>query len=78
MKKILVTVALFVLAPVAGAFAAGGSTLSGYGGAAGTIQASVQKPSSLPFTGLNLAVVAVFAIGFLFVGLLLRRTRRAS
>ena len=77
MKKFLVVVgsALF-LAP--DAFAAGGSTTSGYGGAAGAAQGVVQKSGTLPFTGLSLAGVLVFGVLLLVLGLLIRRKAQAS
>jgi hypothetical protein len=73
MKKVAVAVALFVLSPVAGALAGGGSTLAGYGGSAGTVQGTVQKTGSLPFTGMDLSLVAVIAGALVVAGLLLRR-----
>jgi hypothetical protein len=78
MKKLVTTVALFVLAPTAGAFAGGGSPLLGYGGAGGAVQGAVQKSGSLPFTGLNLGLVALLAAGLLLAGFVLRRANRSS
>jgi hypothetical protein len=78
MTKFLIVIgsALF-LAPVA--FAAGGSTTSGYGGAAGAVQTAVQKPgTTLPFTGLSLTGVLAFGILLLAAGFFIRRKARAS
>jgi hypothetical protein len=77
MTKFLIVIgsALF-LAPVA--LAAGGSTTSGYGGAAGAVQTAVQKSGTLPFTGLSLTGVLAFGILLLAAGFLIRRKARAS
>lgn len=78
MKKIIATIVVFALAPVAGALAGGGSTLAGYGGTAGRIQGTVQKTGSLPFTGLNLTIVAVAAVALIVAGFFVRRAGRSS
>ena len=58
---------------------AGGSTLSGYGGKAGTVQTSVQKGGTLPFTGLSLTVFVVVGLLLVAAGVVLRRrTNRPS
>lgn len=77
MTKFLIVIgsALFI-APVA--LAAGGSTTSGYAGAAGTVQTTVQKSGTLPFTGLSLTGVLAFGILLLAAGFLIRRKARAS
>ena len=60
------------------ALAGGGSTLSGYGGAAGSIRGTVQKSGSLPFTGLSLTFVVLAAIALVALGYAMRRSSRAS
>ena len=76
MRKVAVTVALFVLSPVAVALA-GGSALAGYGGSGGAVQGAVQKTgSTLPFTGMDLSIVAAIAIVLVASGLFLRRASR--
>jgi LPXTG-motif cell wall-anchored protein len=52
---------------------AGGSTLSGYGGKAGTVQTSVQKGGNLPFTGLSLTAFVVVGLLLVAAGVVLRR-----
>ena len=77
--------ALLVLAP--SALAAGGSAGQGYGGKAGGVQnevnqgalnAAAGKSSSLPFTGLDLALLVVGGVMLLIVGAGLRRAARRS
>jgi len=76
--------ALLVLAP--GALAAGGSADQGYGGKAGGVQNAVNQgalnaaagKSSLPFTGLDLALLVVGGVMLLVVGAGLRRAARRS
>jgi hypothetical protein len=66
----------FLVVPAAWA---GGSTLSGYGGKAGTVQTSVQKGGTLPFTGLSLTAFVVVGLVLVAVGIALRkRTARTS
>ncbi len=57
---------------------AGGSTLSGYGGNAGTVQSSVQKSGTLPFTGLSLTAFAVVGLVLVATGVVLRRRSARS
>jgi hypothetical protein len=76
--------ALLLLAP--GALAAGGSAGQGYGGKAGGVQNEVNQgalnaaagKSSLPFTGLDLALLVVGGVMLLVVGAGLRRAARRS
>jgi hypothetical protein len=76
--------ALLVLAP--SALAAGGSAGQGYGGKAGGVQNEVNQgalnaaagKSSLPFTGLDLALLVVGGVMLLVVGAGLRRAARRS
>jgi hypothetical protein len=76
--------ALLVLAP--SALAAGGSAGQGYGGKAGGVQNEVNQgalnaaagESSLPFTGLDLALLVVGGVMLLVVGAGLRRAARRS
>jgi hypothetical protein len=60
------------------AAAGGSSTLSGYGGPAGTVAGTVQKSGTLPFTGLNLTVVLVVGLVLVGVGYFMRRRGRTS
>lgn len=77
MKRILgVVVGGLVFAP--SALAAGGSTLSGYGGSAGAVQGTVQKTGTLPFTGFSLLGVLVLAIALIAAGVLIRLRTRAT
>jgi hypothetical protein len=80
MKKYMFASAVFGLLIVlpATAWAGGGSTLSGYGGYAGTIQGTVHKSGSLPFTGLSLTFVVGAAIALFALGVVMRRASRAS
>jgi hypothetical protein len=74
--------ALLVLAP--SALAAGGSAGQGYGGKAGGVQNEVNQgalnaaagKSSLPFTGLDLALLIVGGVTLLVVGAGLRRAAK--
>jgi hypothetical protein len=76
--------ALLVLAPAA--LAAGGSAGQGYGGKAGGVQNEVSQgalhaaagKSSLPFTGLDLALLVVGGVMLLIVGAGLRRAAKRS
>lgn len=59
---------------VVGAAAAGGSTsVNGYGGVAGNIQSTVKSGGTLPFTGLDLGLIAAVAAAALVAGLVMRR-----
>lgn len=72
MKKVisLGSVALgFLAVPAAWA----GSTVSGYAGKAGTVQTSVQKGGTLPFTGLSLTAFVVVGLVLVAVGFALRK-----
>jgi hypothetical protein len=54
--------------------AAGGSTsVNGYGGVAGTIQSSVKSNGTLPFTGLDIGLIAGVACAVLIAGVTMRR-----
>ncbi|HZP73288.1 MAG TPA: LPXTG cell wall anchor domain-containing protein [Gaiellaceae bacterium] len=67
----------FLVVPAA--WAGGGSTLSGYGGNAGTVQTTVQKSGTLPFTGLSLTAFVVVGLVLVAAGFILRRrTNRPS
>jgi hypothetical protein len=77
MKTFLIVIGSALFAPSL-ALGAGGSTTSGYGGAAGTAQLAVQKSGPLPFTGLNLTGVLLFGVLLLAAGFLIRRKARAS
>jgi len=77
MKK-LVSAAVLALAVAPTAAAAGSSTLHGYGGNAGSVQGTVQKSGTLPFTGLSLTGVVIAGLVLVAVGVVIRRMGRAS
>ena len=77
MKKLLSVTALALLVAPA-AMAAGGSTLHGYGGSAGSVQGTVQKGGTLPFTGLSLTGFLLAGLVLVAIGVWLRRKSRAS
>ena len=72
--------AVLLLAP--SALAAGGAAGSGYGGSAGSVQNQVGDGNaagasgSLPFTGLDLALLVAGGATLLFVGAGMRRAAR--
>ena len=85
LRCLLVAVcALFVLAPAA--LGAGGSADKGYGGNGGGVQNEVNQGAvqaaaakgSLPFTGLDLALLVVGGISLVIVGSGLRRASRRT
>src|SRR5580765_8009689 len=85
LRCLLVTVvALLVLAPTA--LGAGGSASGGYGGNGGNVQnevsqgaaGAVASQGSLPFTGLDLALLVVGGVSLLVVGAGLRRAAKRS
>jgi len=60
-----------------------GTSLAAYGGEGGNAQANVEagavgSPASLPFTGLNLALIAVAGVALIATGLVLRRRSRST
>ena len=82
MRRIMrvATLALPVLLLTAGAANAADTAAQVYGGpAAGNeeLAAGAAAGSSLPFTGLNLALLVLFGVGLVVTGLLLRRTKSA-
>jgi hypothetical protein len=83
MRKLVAFIAVFALAPVTAALAAGGATSAGYAGPAG-VQGALQKSGAatghgtLPFTGLSLLLVVVVGAALIAVGFVLRRGRRAT
>ena len=77
----IVIVSLAALAVVPAAFAGNDPTASTYGGSAGNVQqdlasGSLGSGSSLPFTGMNLVLIALAGVALIATGVLLRR--RAS
>ena len=83
LRCLLVTVvALLVLAPAA--LGAGGSASGGYGGNGGNVQnevsqgaaGAVASQGTLPFTGLDIALLVVGGIALVIVGSGLRRAAK--
>lgn len=83
MKKLVALVVALFCAPATAAWAAGGSTMGGYGGE-GKAQGLVQKAGTgaghgtLPFTGLSLTIVVVVGALLIVTGLLMRRRHHAG
>jgi hypothetical protein len=80
MNKLLGSIgALVVICSVlvANALAGGGTSVNGYAGTAGVIQSSVKSNGTLPFTGLDLGLVAGAALAALVVGTFMRRLSRS-
>ena len=75
-KKLSFATAVFLLAAAPAAMAGGQSSMSGYGGTAGTVQGAVQKSGSLPFTGLSLTAFLIVGLLLIAAGVFVRR--RAS
>jgi hypothetical protein len=72
--------ALPVLLLTAGTASAADTAAQGYGGSAAggqEVAAGAAAGGSLPFTGLNLALLVLFGVGLVVTGLLLRRTKSA-
>ena len=70
---------------VAGTAMAGGSTsVGGYGGAGGKTQGAIHQAAlgktsgTLPFTGLNLTLIAAAGVLLLLTGIVLRRRNRPN
>jgi uncharacterized surface anchored protein len=76
MIKSLLSAAVVVLA--AAPTALGGSSQSGYAGSAGSVQGSVQKSGSLPFTGLSLTAFAVVGLLLVATGVVLYRRANST
>lgn len=82
--KILAVVAISVLALASSAFAANNTKPSPYQGSAGNVQSEVKGDSavlgSLPFTGLDLALIVGGGLVLVIAGLSVRRAagRRAQ
>lgn len=58
--------------------ALGGSSQAGYAGTAGSVQGSVHKSGSLPFTGLSLTAFAIIALLLIATGVFLYRWSDSS
>jgi predicted transporter len=58
--------------------ALGGSSEAGYAGNAGSVQGSVQKSGSLPFTGLSLTAFAIVGLLLIVAGVFLHRRGNSS
>jgi hypothetical protein len=69
--------AIICLVLVANALAGGSTSVNGYAGTAGTIQSGVKSNGTLPFTGLDLGLVAGAAAAALVVGTFMRRLSRS-
>jgi hypothetical protein len=72
--------ALPVLLLTVGTANAADTAAQAYGGPAGVNQevaAGAAAGGSLPFTGLNLALIVLFGVGLVVTGLMLRRTKSA-
>lgn len=78
MKKLVLTWGALAALALPALALAGGSTVSGYGGEAGSVQGAVQKSGTLPFTGLSLTIVLVVGVALVALGYLLRRGGRTS
>lgn len=82
MRKMLRYTVLAALVAAPTALAGGGSSADGYGNVGGLVQKKVSGPStthhvgSLPFTGVNLAIIAVIALLTVAVGFGMRRFAR--
>jgi hypothetical protein len=72
--------ATLVLVVTATALAAGGAGTGPYAGTAGTVQNALQTTkqpgTTLPFTGLNLSIALVLALGLALAGFAIRRSGR--
>jgi hypothetical protein len=69
--------ATFAFSVVVGsAFAGSGTSVSGYAGVAGQVQSAVKGHGTLPFTGLDLGLVAGVAALALVAGLVITRLTR--
>jgi LPXTG-motif cell wall-anchored protein len=78
--KLLVFTLFAAMAAASSALAAGPAQTS-YGGSAGNVQGSLAGSTSqgqLPFTGANIAAIAIAGLLLVVVGMLLRRTRSHS
>jgi hypothetical protein len=78
-----IVLALVLLALTAGvASAAGNATQDAYGGLLGQQSSSgptaKQSGASLPFTGFDVAIVALLGVGLVGTGLVVRRTVRSN
>lgn len=84
--RCLMVVVFAVLALAPTALGAGGSASGGYGGGGGNVQnevsqgaaGAVASQGSLPFTGLDLALLVVGGVSLLVVGAGLRRAAKRS
>ncbi len=76
MIKSVLYAAVVILA--AAPTAMGGSSQSGYAGTAGSVQGSVHKSGSLPFTGLSLTAFAIVGLLLVAAGVLLHRSGNSS
>ena len=83
-RSIAAAVAVAGAALTVTGIAVAGSATSVYAGNGGTIQAAVQSgptvksSGSLPFTGLNLTLAVLLAVGLLAAGLWMRRRGSAA
>lgn len=75
-----IVLALVVLAFTAGVASAANATQDAYGGLLGQQQSSgpTQSGASLPFTGFDVAIVALVGVALVGTGLVVRRTVRSN
>jgi hypothetical protein len=71
------TVGALSFATATNAFAGSSTSVKGYAGFAGTIQSAVKGNGNLPFTGMDLGLVAGVATLALLAGLLMRRVGKS-
>ena len=77
-----IVLALVLMALTAGVASAGNATQDAYGGLLGQQSSSgptaKQSGASLPFTGFDVAIVALLGVGLVGTGLVVRRTVRSN
>ena len=73
-----IVLALVVLAFTAGVASAQNATQDAYGGLLGQQTTSGQQGASLPFTGFDVAIVALIGVALVGTGLVVRRTVRSN
>lgn len=74
-RSVLLAIVVAALAVPSTAFAVSGDQTDPSGGVGGTGSAD---GGTLPFTGLNLAIIVLIAVGLMTIGLVLRRRARSE